>query len=334
MRIWLNGKEMDLEHSLTVAELVDHLGLHPAGVAVAVNDLVIFRQNWSTTVIREGDRVEVVRAMQGGSDEDALVIAGHTFHSRLFVGTGKYRTPEEMKEALVRSGTEMVTVAIRYMDLSGGDGGDILRHLDLSRYRLLPNTAGAYTADQAVKMAFLAREALGTNWIKLEVIGDPQTLLPDLQGTLEAARRLVKEGFVVLPYTTSDLITALRLEDAGCAAVMPLAAPIGTGQGLVDWAGIRRVIERVKVPVIVDAGLGCPTDACRAMELGADAVLINTAIARAQDPPRMAEAMKWAVIAGRQGFLAGRMPIYEQANPSSPTEGVPVAPIRRAGEVE
>ncbi|WP_423219251.1 thiazole synthase [Thermaerobacter marianensis] len=264
---------------------------------------------------------------------DPLVIAGRAFRSRLFVGTGKYRDTATMVAALERSGTEMVTVAIRAMNLDAPDGGDILAHVDTRRYHLLPNTAGATTADQAVAIAHLAREALGTPWIKLEVIGDPRTLLPDLQATLEATRRLVRDGFVVLPYCTSDLITCLRLEDAGAAAVMPLAAPIGTGQGMLDWAGIRRVIERVSVPVVVDAGLGVPSDAAMAMELGASAVLVNTAIARAQNPPLMAEAFKWGVLAGRQAFLAGRMPPQNEASPSSPTEGVPFAPLaaRRAG---
>lgn len=334
MRITLNGQAREVAAELDIEGLVASLGLKPTGVAVAVNDEVIRRAAWPATTLRDRDRVELVRAMSGGSVDDPLTVGPRTFGSRLFLGTGKYRSTAEMVEALDRSGTEMVTVAIRNMDLSGGDGGDILRYIDTQRCQLLPNTAGAYTAEHAVKMAMLAREALETSWIKLEVIGDQQTLLPDLQGTLEAARRLVKEGFVVLAYTTSDLITCLRLEEAGCAAVMPLAAPIGTGQGMVDWAGIRRVIERVKVPVVVDAGLGCATDACRAMEAGAAAVLVNTAVARAQNAPLMAEAMKWAVAAGRQGFLAGRMPVLSQASPSSPTAGVPAAPIRSAGEEE
>lgn len=348
MRIQLNGQSREVPAGLTIQTLVQHLGFQPAGVAVALNDDVVRRTQWPEVTIQEGDRIELVRAMQGGAPgmppfagpelyepaADSLTIGGRTFTSRLFLGTGKYRSTEEMANSLLRAATEMVTVAIRYMDLSGADGGDILRHIDRNRIQLLPNTAGAYTADQAVKMALLAREALGTNWIKLEVIGDQATLLPDLPGTVEAARRLVREGFIVLPYTTADLITCLRLEEAGSAAVMPLASPIGTGQGLVEWTGIRRVIERVKLPVVVDAGIGCPTDACRAMEIGAAAVLVNTAIARAENSPLMAEAMRWATIAGRQGYLAGRMPVFAQANPSSPTQGVPAAPIRRPGEVE
>lgn len=259
----------------------------------------------------------------GSSATDPLVIAGRTFRSRLFLGTGKYADPATMVAALERSGTEMVTVAMRLIDPDDPAGGDILAHIDRSRYHLLPNTAGATTAEQAIGIAHLAREALGTNWIKLEVIGDPRTLLPDLQGTLEATRRLVRDGFVVLPYCTADLVTCLRLEDAGAAAVMPLAAPIGTGQGMQDWVGIQRVIERVSVPVIVDAGLGVPSDAAIAMEMGASAVLVNTAIARAKNPPLMAEAFRWGVIAGRQAFLAGRMPPQREASASSPVRGVP-----------
>ncbi|HEY8414783.1 MAG TPA: sulfur carrier protein ThiS [Thermaerobacter sp.] len=343
LHLTVNGKEVVLEAgpaggTPTVADLIRHLGLTdlPA-VAVAVDREVVPRDRWETWPLRDGARVEGVRPMAGGENAakqadatrpydpagDPLVIGGRTFRSRLFLGTGKYRDAATMAAALERSGTEMVTVAIRAMKLDEPGGGDILAHLDLRRYHLLPNTAGATTADQAVRIAHLAREALGTNWIKLEVIGDQRTLLPDLQGTLEATRQLVRDGFVVLPYCTSDLVTCLRLEDAGAAAVMPLAAPIGTGQGMIDWAGIRRVIERVSVPVVVDAGLGVPSDAAMAMELGASAVLVNTAIARAQNPPLMAEAFKWGVLAGRQAFLAGRMPPQQEARPSSPTEGVP-----------
>lgn len=356
MRIVVNRREIEVPGPLTVAELLAHLGQSDARVAVAVGDEIVSRDAWAHVRIEEGQHVEIVRAIGGGAPnwagrepydpaDDPLVIAGRTFRSRLFVGTGKYSDPATMQAALERSGTEMVTVAIRYMDFSDPKGGDILAHLDLSRYHLLPNTAGAYTVEDAVKMARLAREATGTNWIKLEVIGDRDTLLPDLQGTLEATRRLVAEGFVVLPYTTADLVTCLRLEEAGAAAVMPLASLIGSGQGLVDWTSLRRVIERVRVPVVVDAGLGSPTDAAHAMELGAAAVLINTAIARARVPALMAEAMRWAVLAGRQGFLAGRMPRLEGASPSSPVTGVPLAhgpaapapaatALRRPGEVE
>src|SRR5919204_5329487 len=259
---------------------------------------------------------------------DPLVIAGRTFTSRLFVGTGRFTSPAVMREALEASGTEMVTVAIRLtgVDGSGPDAG-ILAALDTTGVcntplHLLPNTAGATSVRQAVFMAELAREALGTNWVKLEVIGDERTLWPDVAGTVEATQILVGEGFVVLPYTTSDLVTALRLEDAGAATVMPLGSMIGSGQGVQDWDGVRRVVERVSVPVVVDAGIGTPSDAVLAMEAGAAACLINTAVSRSDDPPAMAAAMRHAVIAGRLGYRAGRMPRSEVAIPSSPVNGL------------
>lgn len=326
LRLIVNSKERTYEGKPAVSALLADLGVNPAVVAVAVDGELAPRDAWDEPVLKEGSVIDVVHIVAGGSGpvgpEDPLVIAGRTFQSRLFLGTGKYASPEVMVRALDRSGTEMVTVAIRYMDLDGGDRDAILPHLDLKRYALLPNTAGAMTAEQAIRMAYLAREATGTNWIKLEVIGDPVTLWPDVAATVEATRRLVSDGFVVLPYTSPDLVGALRLEEAGASTVMPLASLIGSGQGLIDWYSIRRIKERVKVPVVVDAGLGSPADAALAMELGADAVLINTAIARAQNPPLMAEAMRWAVVAGRMGFLAGRMPRLAEAAPSSPTSGV------------
>lgn len=303
--------------------LLEERRIPDRAIVVAVNGEVVRREEWDSKVLSEGDEVEIVHAVAGGSGEDELEIAGVRFSSRLFLGTGKYEDMETMRQALERSGTEMVTVAIRYMDLSGERS--ILQELDLSRYRLLPNTAGATTAEQAVKMARLAREATGTNWVKLEVIGDQKTLWPDTAATVEATKTLVEEGFVVLPYTSTDLVAAVRLEEAGAATVMPLASPIGSGQGMPDWASIQRIVERISVPVVVDAGLGVPSDAAFAMELGADAVLVNTAIARAGDPPRMAEAMKLGVRAGRLAYLAGRMPVSRYAVPSSPTRGVPAA---------
>jgi thiazole synthase len=251
------------------------------------------------------------------------VIAGRTFTSRLLMGTGRFISPAVLAESLEVSGTEMVTVAIRMtgVDGSGPDAG-ILSAIDRGRYHLLPNTAGATSVRQAVFMAELAREALGTNWVKLEVIGDERTLWPDVAGTVEATRILVREDFVVLPYTTTDLVTALRLEEAGAATVMPLGSMIGSGQGIQDWEGIRRIAERVSVPVVCDAGIGAPSDAVRAMEAGAAACLINTAVSRSDDPPLMAMAMRQAVIAGRLGYRAGRMPRSEVAIPSSPPSGL------------
>jgi thiazole synthase len=326
MNLTINREPARFEASQpSVRALVEERGMPQKAVVIAVNGEVLRREEWEEKRLKDGDEVEVVRAVAGGSGagDDPLVIAGERFSSRLFLGTGKYPDHETMTAALERSGTEMVTVAIRYMNPSD-DGGSILDRLDLSRYRLLPNTAGATTVEGALKMARLAREATGTEWLKLEIIGDESTLWPDTAATVEATKILVEEGFVVLPYTSPDLVAAMRLEDAGAATVMPLGSPIGTGQGVVDWAGISRIVERVSsVPVVVDAGIGVPSDAAAAMELGADAVLVNTAVARADDPPLMAEAMKLGVEAGRSSYLAGRMPVSPVARPSSPKEGVP-----------
>ncbi len=251
---------------------------------------------------------------------DQFSLAGIIFSSRLIIGTGKYRSFDEMKAAHAASGAEMVTVAVNRVPLDGKTES-FLGHLD-PKMQILPNTAGCYDADHAIRTARLAREALETDWIKLEVIGDPITLLPDNEQTLEAARVLVGEGFIVLPYFTDDLIMAKKLLDAGCPAVMPLAAPIGSGMGVQNPSNLR--IMREQLPdaiIIVDAGVGVPSDAAIAMELGADAILMNTAIAEAQDPEQMATAMKLAVEAGRLGHLAGRMPKRLYASASSPIEG-------------
>ncbi len=251
-----------------------------------------------------------------------LVIAGREFKSRLILGTGKYRDNATMVAALRASGTEMVTVAVRRVDLDRTKEEGILYHLDPKEFFLLPNTAGCYTAEEAVRYARLARAAGFTEWIKLEVIGDSTTLLPDTQATLEAAKILVAEGFKVMAYTNEDLVMALRLEDAGCVAVMPLASPIGSGLGLVNPYYVREIKRRLSVPVIVDAGVGTASDACITMEQGVDAILMNTAVAEARDPVAMGRAMKLAVEAGRLAYLAGRMPKREIAVPSSPTTGM------------
>lgn len=321
----LNGHDYQTEGPETVAELVAKNGGGGFGVAVAINGRVVPRKEWDVTKLAPGDDIRLVRAVAGGADVSPfddpkpLVIAGRPFRSRLFVGTGRFISPMVMRSALEAAETEMVTVAIRTtgIDGSGPDAG-ILAALDINRYHLLPNTAGATSVRQAVFMAELAREALGTNWVKLEVIGNERTLWPDVDGTVEATKILVREGFVVLPYTTTDLVTALRLEEAGAATVMPLGSMIGSGQGLTDWDGIRQITERVSVPVVVDAGIGSASDATRAMEAGAAACLINTAISRADNPVLMARAMRDAITAGRQGFLAGRMPRSDYAIPSSP----------------
>ncbi len=251
-----------------------------------------------------------------------LVIAGREFRSRLIVGTGKYSSNEEMVEAIEASGADMVTVAVRRVDLDRTKEQGVLYHLDPERYFLLPNTAGCYTAEDAIRYARLGRAAGMSDFVKLEVIGDERTLLPDVQGTLEAAKVLVDEGFRVLAYTNEDVVAALRLEDVGCAAVMPLASPIGSGLGLVNPYYVREIKSRLQVPVIVDAGVGTASDACVTMEQGVDGILMNTALAAAQKPAAMGRAMKLAVEAGRLAYLAGRMPKREWAVPSSPTTGM------------
>jgi len=251
-----------------------------------------------------------------------FTIGGRTFRSRLMTGTGKYRDAETMVQALEASGAEVVTVAVRRVDLDRTKDTGILYHLDPKRWFLLANTAGCFTAEDAIRYARLGREAGFNDFVKLEVIGDRETLLPDTQGLLEAAQTLVAEGFQVLAYTNEDLVTALRLEDAGVAAVMPLASPIGSGLGLLNPYSIRLIKQRLQVPVIVDAGVGTASDACVTMEQGVDGILMNTALAAARDPVAMAHAMRLAVEAGRMAYLAGRMPRSEVAVPSSPFRGM------------
>jgi thiazole synthase len=253
---------------------------------------------------------------------DPFVVAGRELHSRLIVGTGKYPSLEVMKDAHEASGAEMVTVAVRRVDLQARGPENLLDHIDTRRYVLLPNTAACYTVDEAVRTARLGREAGLSNWVKLEVIGDEKTLYPDVEALLAATRILAKEGFIVLPYTTDDVVAARKLEEAGAAAVMPLGAPIGSGLGIQNRLNVELIKETVKVPVIVDAGVGTASDAAIAMELGADGVLMNTAIAQAGQPVRMARAMKLAVEAGREAFLAGRIDRKRYASASSPLAGV------------
>ena len=260
--------------------------------------------------------------MDARETDGQLTIAGRPLRSRLMVGTGKYRSNTEMVEAIAASGAEVVTVAVRRVDLDRSREEGILFHLDPQRYFLLPNTAGCYTAQDAIRYARLARAAGFTDWVKLEVIGDQETLLPDVEATLVAARELVQDGFTVLAYTNDDLITALRLEDAGCAAVMPLASPIGSGLGLVNPYNVRLIKSRLQVPVIVDAGVGTASDAALTMEQGVDGILMNTAIAEAEDAVAMGRAMGLATEAGRLAYLAGRMPRRERGVPSSPTRGM------------
>ncbi len=256
------------------------------------------------------------------ADRDLLTIAGKSFRSRLIVGTGKHRSMEEMRDAIDASGAEIVTVAIRRLPLDKPDEPNLMDYLDWERYTILPNTAGCRTAEEALFTARLARELTDSTWVKLEVIPDPNHLLPDPVETLEAARTLIDEGFTVLPYIHADPVLARRLEEIGCATVMPLGSPIGSGRGIFTLEEIQIIIENAGVPVVVDAGLGAPSEAALALEVGADAVLVNTAIAQARDPVTMAQAFRKGVEAGRQAYLAGRIPRKELAQASSPVEGV------------
>lgn len=255
-------------------------------------------------------------------EDQPLVINGVPLRSRLFLGTGKYRNNDEMNAAFDAADGELITVALRRLDLDDPSQKTLLDYIDWKKYRILPNTAGAKTAEEAIKTARMARAMGLSDWVKLEVIPDPKYLLPDPIGTLEAAEALVKEGFTVLPYINADPVLAKRLEDVGTHTVMPLASPIGSGQGLVTWRQIAIIIENATIPVVVDAGIGVPSDAARAMELGADACLVNTAIAQAQDPAGMARAIAMGVEAGRLAHFAGRMPVRAYASASSPLDGV------------
>ena len=254
--------------------------------------------------------------------DDPLVIAGKEFRSRLMVGTGRHRTMEEMVESIEASGAEIITVAIRRLNLDNPNEKSILDYFDWNKYTILPNTAACRTAEEAVFVAKLARELTGSNWVKLEVIPDATWLLPDPIGTFEAAKILVDDGFVVLPYIHADPVLAARLEEIGCATVMPLGSAIGSGQGILTLEEVKIIVEQSSVPVVVDAGLGVPSEASQALEIGAEAVLVNTAIAQAVDPAGMGEAFKLGVQAGRKAFLAGRIERKDEATASSPTTGV------------
>jgi thiazole synthase len=330
LRLTVNGEIRTAPPGTTVSALLCSMGVDPARVAVERNQDVVPRRTWTEATLTDGDRVEIVAFIGGGSDgvpsgapgdQDFLVIAGRRFKSRLLVGTGKYRTLEEGREAIRLSGAEIVTVALRRVDLTPGQP-NVLDTIDRTRQTILPNTAGCYTAEEAIRTCRLARELGIADLVKLEVIGDERTLFPDGPATLEAARVLVKEGFTVLPYCMDDPVLARKLEDVGCAAVMPLAAPIGSGLGIRNPYNLRIILEHAKVPIIVDAGVGTASDAAVAMELGCAGVLMNTAIAGARDPLMMAEAMRDAVVAGRRAFRAGRIPRKLYATASSPLDGL------------
>ncbi|MSO54471.1 MAG: sulfur carrier protein ThiS [Rhodospirillales bacterium] len=329
MRIAVNGEERRFAEALTVTELLTTIGLDPRKVAVERNLEIVPRSAYAATRLADGDRLEIVHFIGGGAPEgapasadDPLVVAGRNLRSRLIVGTGKYKDFEETARAIEASGADMVTVAVRRVNISDPKQPMLVDYLDPKIYTYLPNTAGCYTGEDAVRTLRLAREAGGWSLVKLEVLGDKRTLYPDMPETLRAAELLVKDGFQVMVYCSDDPILAKRLEDLGCVAIMPLAAPIGSGLGIQNPVNIRLIVEAAKVPVIVDAGVGTASDAAVAMELGCAGVLMNTAIAEAKDPIRMARAMRLAVEAGRLAYLAGRMPKKLYADPSSPLGGL------------
>ena len=321
--VTLNGKPRQVADGASLLELLKELDVAPSRVVIEHNREIRRKDDFAKTVVHAGDELELVYFVGGGSTaDDVFVVGGRTLRSRLIHGTGKYPSNEVLARCLEAAQPDMITVAIRRLNLEGGRSE--LEGIDLRRYTLLPNTAGATTAEGAVRLARLARAAGFSDFIKVEVVGDEDTLLPDPQATLEATRQLVKEGFIVMAYTSDDVVQAIRLYEAGAAAVMPGAAPIGTTLGLQNLLNLELIVQKVKVPVIVDAGLGVPSEAARCLELGAAAVLVNTAIARAQDPPQMARAFAEAVVAGRRAFLAGRAHIGLKAVASSPVEGIPV----------
>lgn len=319
--IIVNGEPRTVAAGTNVSALVQSLELPKGRVAVERNKEIVPMSQWTETALANGDALEIVHFVGGGQD-DSWTVAGRTFNSRLIVGTGKYKDYALNAAAAEASGAEIVTVAVRRVNLTDRSQPLLTDFLDPKRYTYLPNTAGCFTADDALRTLRLAREAGGWNLVKLEVLADAKTLYPDVVETLRATEILVKEGFDVMVYTTDDPVVAKRLEDAGAAAIMPLGAPIGSGLGIQNRITIRLIVEQSKVPVLVDAGVGTASDAAIAMELGCDGVLMNTAIAEAKNPVRMARAMKAAVESGRDAYLAGRMPVRRYADPSSPLAGL------------
>lgn len=323
MNIFVNGERHEFSDQASVGDVIEALGLTGKRIAVELNKEILPYDLYRQSRLNPDDRLEIVHAIGGGED-DHFVLAGKTYHSRLLVGTGKYKNLDETRLATEASGAEIVTVAIRRTNIGQNPGEpNLLDVLSPDRYTLLPNTAGCYNAEDAVRTCMLARELLGGHkLVKLEVLADQLTLFPDVSQTYIAAERLVKAGFDVMVYTNDDPIAAKRLEEIGCVAVMPLAAPIGSGLGIRNPYNILTIIENAKVPILVDAGVGTASDAAIAMELGCDGVLMNTAIAAAKDPVLMASAMKKGIEAGREAFLAGRMPRKRFASASSPIEGL------------
>jgi len=326
MRLMINGEERAFVAPLTVADLLGQLGLDPRKIALERNLEIVPRSTYGHVRLGDGDRLEIVHFIGGGDAEvaadDGWTVAGRRLRSRLIVGTGKYKDFQETAAAIEASGAEIVTVAVRRVNISDPKQPMLMDFVDPKKYIYLPNTAGCHTGEEAIRTLRLAREAGGWNLVKLEVLTDQKTLYPDMIETLRAAEILIKDGFEVMVYCTDDPLMATRLEEAGCVAIMPLGAPIGSGLGIRNPFNIRQIVERAKVPVLVDAGVGTASDATVAMELGCDGVLMNTAIAHAKDPIRMARAMKLAIEAGRLAYLAGRMPRKMYADPSSPLAGL------------
>jgi thiazole synthase len=329
MQLTVNGEARTFEPPLTVEQLLARIGMDARKVAVERNLEVVPKSRYGATALGDGDRIEIVHFIGGGlpeglapAEEDTWEVAGRRFRSRLIVGTGKYKDYETNRRALEASGAEIVTVAVRRVNLDDPSRPMLTDFIDPKKYTYLPNTAGCFTAEDALRTLRLAREVGGWELVKLEILGDPKTLYPRMIETLEATGVLVREGFRVMVYCNDDPVMAKRLEEVGAAAIMPLGAPIGSGLGIQNKVNIRLIVEQAKVPVLVDAGVGTASDATVAMELGCDGVLMNTAIAEAKDPVRMARAMSHAVAAGRLAYLAGRMPRKLYADPSSPLAGL------------
>jgi thiazole synthase len=331
MHIIVNGEGRDLEAPVTVAGLLDRLGLDARRIAVERNRELVRRSEFAAIVLEEGDALEIVHFIGGGAvaelaqaapGTEVWTVAGRRLTSRLIVGTGKYKDFQQTAAAIAASGAEIVTVAVRRVNVTDPEAPMLMDYVDPDKYLYLPNTAGCYTGEDALRTLRLAREAGGWKLVKLEVLGDHKTLYPNMLETLAAAEALIGDGFEVMVYCNDDPIMAKRLEEIGCAAIMPLAAPIGSGLGIQNPVNIRIIVENAKVPVIVDAGVGTASDAAEAMELGCDAVLMNTAIAGAGDPVLMARAMKAAVEAGRLAYRAGRIAKKMYADPSSPLAGL------------
>ncbi len=328
LTVTINGEARQLKSAMSVRDLLSSLGMDPAKIAVERNLEIVPRSQYEAVQVGPGDRLEIVHFIGGGNApaqaplDKPFVVAGRTLTSRLIVGTGKYKSYAENAAALEASGAQMVTVAVRRVNLTDPTQPKLVDFIDPKKYIYLPNTAGCFTAEDAMRTLRLAREAGGWSLVKLEVLGDRKTLYPDMVETLRATELLIAEGFQVMVYCSDDPLMAKRLEQLGASAIMPLAAPIGSGLGVQNPVNIRMIVEEAKVPVIVDAGVGTASDAAVAMELGCDAVLMNTAIAEAKDPVMMAQAMRHAVEAGRLAYLAGRMPKKRYADPSSPLAGL------------